>query len=151
MPLNQPHAKQDKSAAVEAAEQRIAAANLELASAQSRVGQAEATLQAKLAAGAQAAEETAAQAAVVAARLRDVEERERAVRAAQDELTQARMELGTRTAEVRGRVGGVCGERMALDGAAGSSKLVPRSQRSRKTPQLLAHGFRPIRLRRSRR
>jgi hypothetical protein len=88
---------------VEAAEQRAAAANLELASAQSRVGQGEAVLQAKLAASAQAAEEAAAQASAVATRLRDVEERERAVRAAQDELAQARAELGTRAAEARGR------------------------------------------------
>lgn len=86
---------------MEAAEQRLAATSQELSAAQSRVGQAEVAAEAKLQAGNHAAEEAAAAAAAVAARLRDVEERERAVRALQDEVAQARAELGARAAEVR--------------------------------------------------
>jgi hypothetical protein len=97
---------QEKSQAVEAAEQRLAAAGQELAAAQSRVGQAQVAAEAKLQAGAHAAEEASSAATATAARLRDVEERELAVRAAQDELSEARTELGTKAAEVRGAAQG---------------------------------------------
>jgi uncharacterized protein (DUF3084 family) len=92
---------QDKSQAVEAAEQRVTTAAQDVAAAQSRVAQAEATAQAKLKASSDAAEEAATQAAAVAARMRDVEDRERAARAAQDELAQGRAELGAKLAEVK--------------------------------------------------
>lgn len=95
------HTLQEKSHAVEVAEQRLAASSHELAAAQQRLGQAEVAAEAKLQAGSHAAEEASSQATAVAARLRDVEERERAVRAAQHELAQARVELGKRGAEVR--------------------------------------------------